>query len=484
MKQKCTYHPTDTAHWYCEKCNKALCPQCVDAREMGGYHQGEKLHMCPNCNIPLQWMGVENIIDPFWKRMPQFFLYPFSIRPLILMIGLSFLSSFLMIPGVIGLLSTLALWGVTFKYAYAILQSTASGGLTAPKLNTQTLSENIGPVIKQIGLYVAIFFSAGIVFAKLGLVVGGLFLFFAMLFLPAMIILLVTTESLLQAINPMMFVTLASRIGWGYLLMVFFYTILGGAPALLGQHVIQYLPPVVQVFLFTLVKIYYTFITYHLMGYVILQYHQNIGYRVDVEDFKDETSEQESIITASDDTESRILKRIHQLIKDGDHKGAIAVIEREMGSLRIKDPTLSLRYFTLLKLTGEKERQLVHGRNHLRILVHENKKTEAIDAYLECVSLDTGFSPAAIVLFKLGAWFNETGRSKEAIGVFNKLIKAYPADPLVPKSYFHAAQIFNDRLLNPQKAKMILNGLLSKYPGHDIIPFVERYMRGLSQTIG
>jgi len=49
-------------------------------------------------------------------------------------------------------------------------------------------------------------------------------------------------------------------------------------------------------------------------------------------------------------------------------------------------------------------------------------------------------------------------------------------DPLVPKSYFRAAQIFNDRLLDPQKAKKILNGRLATYPDHDIIPFVSRYL--------
>jgi TolA-binding protein len=443
---------------------------------MGGHHQGEKLHMCPNCNIPVQWLGVANIIDPFWKRMPQFFLYPFSFRPLLLMLGLSLIASLLTRPGIIGLLTTIAVWGVAFKYAYAILQSTARGDLTTPKLDSRTLSENFGPVVKQVGIYVAIFFVAGIVFAKLGAAGGAVYLILATLFLPAMIILLVTTGSLIQAVNPMMFVTLALRIGWGYLLMYFFYSILGGAPALLGRHVIQFLPPLLQVFLFTLIKIYYTFISYHLMGYVILQYHQDIGYEVDVEDFKDEETEKDQAMAAADDPESRMLKRINQLIKEGNFEGAREVIENETGGQGIAGPLLSERYFTLLKMTGAKNRLMVHGRNHLDLLVHGNKKTEAMDVYVECLSRDPGFSPAAGALFKLGGWFNETGKSREAIGAFSKLTQAYPQDPLVPKSYFRAAQIFNDRLMNPEKAKKILNGLVKKYPDHDIIPFVQRYL--------
>lgn len=476
MKRFCKYHPAGPAHWYCDQCDTALCPECVEAREMGGYRQGEKLHMCPNCNIPVRWLGVENIIDPFWKRMPQFFLYPFSMGPLLLMLGLSLVSALLARPGIVGLLASIAVWGVAFKYAYAILQSTARGDLTTPKLDSRTLSENFGPVVKQVGIYMAIFLAAGFSFAHLGPAGGSLFLILATLFLPAMIILLVTTGSLIQAVNPMMFVTLAVRIGWGYLLMYFFCSILGGAPALLGRHVIQHLPAGLQLFLFTMVQIYYTFITYHLMGYVILQYHEDIGYRVHFEDFKEEKSEQGHGMAPADDPESRLLKRINQLVKDGDHQGALEVIKRETGEQGIADPVLSERYFTLLKITGAKNRMTVHGRNHLNLLVHGNKKTEALGVYSECLSADPRFSPAAGVLFKLGGWLNETGKSKEAIGAFSRLTKTYPRDALVPKAYFRAAQIFNDRLLNPEKAAKILTGLVKKYPDHDIIPFVKRYL--------
>jgi len=313
-------------------------------------------------------------------------------------------------------------------------------------------------------------------FAKLGMAGGVLFSILATVFLPAMIILLVTTESLIQAINPVMFVSLAVRIGWGYLLMYFFYSILGGAPVLLGRHAIQYLPPMLHVFLFTLVKIYYTFISYHLMGYVILQYHQDIGYQVDFDDFKDEETEADKAMAAADDPGSRLLNRVNQHIKDGNHEGAIAEIESESGGQKIADPLLSERYFTLLKMTGAKDKIGNHGFNHLDMLVRGDKKNQAVDVYLQCLSTDPEFSPNAGALFKVAGWLSETGRNKEAMSAYNKLTKTYPRDPLVPKSYFRAAQIFNDRLMNPEKAKRILTGLMKKYPEHDIIPFVERYL--------
>ncbi|MBR9987175.1 MAG: hypothetical protein KFF68_14835 [Desulfosarcina sp.] len=423
MKQYCKYHPTRPAHWHCDKCNTARCPECVEARDMGGHHQGEKLHMCPNCNLPVQWLGVENIIDPFWKRLPRFFLYPFCIRPLLLMLGLSAVAALLQGPGIIGLLALLAVWGVAFKYAYAILKSTAGGNLTVPELDAQTLYENFAPVAKQVCIYMAIFFMVGIMFTKLGMAGGIVFIILATVFLPAMIILLVTTESLVQAINPMLFFRLAVRIGWGYLLMVFFCSILGGAPALLSRHAIQYLPPMLHVFLFTLVKIYYTFISYHLMGYVILQYHQDIGYRVDFDDFMDEGTQADQAMPAANDPANHLLNRVNQLIKDGNHEGAIAEIESETGGQKIVDPLLSAHYYTLLKITGAKDKIGNHGLNHLDMLVRENKNAQAVDVYLHCLTSDPEFTPNAGALLKVAGLLSATGRNKEAMTASAKSLR-------------------------------------------------------------
>ena len=135
MKQYCQYHPAKSAHWHCDKCDKALCTECVDVRDLEGYQKGEKLHMCPNCNIPVQWLGISNIIDPFWKRIPQFFSYPFSIQSLVLMLGLASIATIFSRPGIVGLLANIAVWSISFKYAYAILQSTALGDPTTPKFD-------------------------------------------------------------------------------------------------------------------------------------------------------------------------------------------------------------------------------------------------------------------------------------------------------------------------------------------------------------
>jgi TolA-binding protein len=89
------------------------------------------------------------------------------------------------------------------------------------------------------------------------------------------------------------------------------------------------------------------------------------------------------------------------------------------------------------------------------------------------------FAPKALILFKIASWLNESQKHKEAIFALNTLIKSYPEDTLVPKAYCRAAQIFNEQLKNTDQARKILNGLLHKFPDHEISAFAKNYLGGI-----
>jgi tetratricopeptide (TPR) repeat protein len=119
---------------------------------------------------------------------------------------------------------------------------------------------------------------------------------------------------------------------------------------------------------------------------------------------------------------------------------------------------------------------LEHGIIHLEFLLRNNQNQKAFEVYSQCLLKDPAFSPPPLILFRLGKWMVEDGKIKEAIGAYNQIVKVYPNDPLVPKAYFRAAQIFHNRLLNPSRSKKILNSLIKKYPNHEIIPQVKAYL--------
>jgi len=248
MKESCNYHPTRTAHWNCTECGAMICSECVIKREKGDYQQGDFIHLCPKCNVPVEWLGVEKIIEPFWSRLPKMFTYPFFLQPLILMGVLSVVNYLFAGPGLFSMLMRGATLLILLKYSFEVLKTTASGNLKPPKITSETISDDYQQVFKQFGIFIVIFISFGWISAKVNPIMGILFIIFAIFFVPSMIILLVSTSSLVHALNPIMFVQLTFRIGLGYFLMYFFLILLGSAPAYAGQY-IKYLDKSFPVFL-------------------------------------------------------------------------------------------------------------------------------------------------------------------------------------------------------------------------------------------
>ncbi len=477
MKKNCDGHPTRKAHWHCPACEALLCPECVVKRDCEKYGQKETQHFCPKCNLSVDWVGVQNLIEPFWNRMPRIFSYPVSMHPLILMAVLAVVTMLLSGPGIFNALMKGAMWLIVIKYSFESLKATAGGSLKPPPISSKTISDDFQQVFKQFGIYIALFIVFGWITAKVGILVGFVFLITALFFVPSMIILLVTSGSLIHALNPVVFVGLAVRIGWAYFLMNFFLIMLGSAPAYLAQYVIRFLPVDLQMMLFGFAKSFYTIVSYHLMGYVILQYHEKIGYKVDYEDFKDPGAEDYE--SAEADPDAVVLKEVAPLIQDGKLDEAIEVIKKLTGQQPICGVELSERYYNLLKMRKRNAELLAYGSKHLDILTDKNQKNKAIAVFTECRKLDAQFLPAADPLFKLAGWLNETGKTKAAVAVYNLIVKFYPDSSLVPKAYFRAAQIFNDRLMSAEKAKKVLNVIKQKYPDHDIMPHVDSFLARL-----
>jgi len=284
MKENCKFHPQQVAHFSCTQCGSYFCPSCIVKREKGGCEPGQFHHFCPKCNLEVEWVGAANIIDPVWVRMPKIFLYPLRLNPVIPM-GIYAVAVLLFSgPGLINSIIRGLVWLMVLKYAFVSLKTTAGGNLQPPRITSDAIIGDFGPVFKQGLLYILLLVGFGFVTFKLGPIIGIVFILAALFFIPAMIILLVTTESLFFAINPAAFVRLVFRIGWGYLLMYLFLLLLVGAPTFLSQFFVPLLPERLVLVLLGFAQSFYTIISYHLMGYVILQYHDRIGYKVDYED--------------------------------------------------------------------------------------------------------------------------------------------------------------------------------------------------------
>ena len=473
MADTCLYHPTQKAQWYCPECESFYCASCIQDRSRGSSRPKEESHFCPKCTLPAEWLGAANLIDPFWMRLHKFFVYPLHPSPLVLAIILTAALWFFSGLLAVGWLVTALLWGLALKYAFAILTTTAQGDLVPPPVDSQTLTEDFFVVVKNFFLYLALWLVGLTIGLKVGLGAGMVYVVLVVLFLPAMIIMLVTTRSLGAALNPLLFVRLAWRIGWGYLLMYLFLALLGGAPAALGHLFIQHLPAALHQPLLVFFKIYYTFVSYHLMGYVLLQYHAEIGYEVRFEDFREAEAKGPSDQAAP---VSPHLDTVNTMVQEGRFDQALDFLRNKRGVGGFEDLELSQKYYELLQMKKLGKELVQHAPDHLRLLVSAGRRRRACSVYAQCLKLDSGFTPLPAVLYPLGEWLNELGNAKAAVTTFSRLIKSYPKDELVPRATFQAAQIINDRLTDPARARKILTALLKKYPGHEIAPQVRNYL--------
>lgn len=478
MAAKCTLHPTRSAQWTCSACDIMICRECVVENDKGGIHSGEKIHLCPKCNYPVEWLGAQSIVAPFWTRMHQFFLYPFSLQPLVLMIILSVAGGMVSGAGLVKWLLRGVIGLVMLKYSFEALRTTAGGKLKAPAISAESISNDLQQVFKQFAIYIAIFLMVAFSFPVLGRGLSILLLYFLTFLAPAMIILLVTTESLLHALNPALFIRLAFRIGWGYVVMYLFLALLGSAPAVLGYFIIARLPTGLQTPIIIFAQCYYTIISYHLMGYVLLQYSDQIGYHVEFEDFDDPSLEKAN--KKSDDPEEAVLNQVNTSIRNGDLDAAVSMIETLKSNGGIVGLPLSERYFQLLKMKGDKQAMLDHATAYLGLLAEKGSRKKGLEVYGICKEADSEFLPSPSTLFKVGMWQNDAGKAKEAIMTLQSVVKKYPDASEVPDAYFRAAQIFNDRLMNPEKAKKILNGIIKKYPDHETTKKARNYLGTLA----
>lgn len=476
MKAACDYHPTKAAHFICHECGKSFCSECIEQRNFQRYGQATTAYYCPQCNVPASQLGMGNLLPPFWKRLPGFFLYPFHLQPLLFVAALATVAAFFPNSSLI----KFVLWVALIKYSYAVLVNTAHGNLGPPKDLAGILSGDINVVFKQIGIFVVLFLVFAWVASNLGAFMGVLFICFAILSIPAMIMSLAATDSLIHALNPMVFVRIMFRIGWPYLLMYLFLLMMTGGPAALAPYLAAVLPSFAHFFLFTFAKQYYTIMTYNLMGYVLLQYHEEIGYEVDYEEVK-----KHAVSAAASGSgkvangETRILAEADRLIKEGRNEEAISHIKHDTGG-HITDLQLAQRFYNLLKLGKHTPDLLKHCRGYIPLLVAKSRFTEAYRIYNECLAVNPQFKPDPKIMLKMTDWLARSGDAKMAMNMAVKFIKADPVHALIPDAYFLLARILHERLNNNAKAQEILQAIIKRFPEHDLADKARLYLQQLT----
>lgn len=413
-------------------------------------------------------MAVREPIVPFWQRLRAIMLYPAHASSMITIGTLAVCHLVAYLP--FGFFLDLLVWVGLYKYAFECLRATANGHLEPPELSVG-VEDGLG--WKQIWLQVLFLLFAIIGFVALG-PVGGLFvLLFLGVSFPGAVMSLAMEESLLRAINPGKWLAIFSRIGWPYLAVATLCLVIFLSQAYAKSFVAGFLPGALAIVLAAFISHYAIVATFHLMGYLIYQYHEKIGFEPE--------APLAPLRRVAADPDQGLLDEAAQFVRDGDTDAARRLLGGQLRG-RGGSEAVHTQYRKLLALGDDRDERLRHGREWIGILLAQDKDRRAVDVARECLEIDPAFQPAEPdQVARLAQKAADSGAAQVALKLLSGFHKRYPKHRDIPQNYLLAARLLTERMGRDAEARALLDQLLTTYPQHPLANDIAAYRRFLDK---
>jgi len=415
---------------------------------------------------------------PFWRRLPRFLVYPMQMGPLVRMAGFALAGGVaILLLGPFGLLINLILWLVFLKYAFVVLERTAVGRFDEPNNLEGNEQGEISQVLRMIALLIILGILTLPLFIFLGKIGEGLAWLLINIVPPAGIMIIATTHSLGQALNPKWIIFYARTIGSPYLALCFLLLSVTSSEAwaqhLMGAHVNSWVVLPLTSFL----QFYFTLITYNMMGYVIYQYHDKLGLHAEVSFEKAEAK-----LSPNKQAADPFLAKLGALMAEGKEEEACGLLREEL-RINWDRNDLHERYQKLLVALGKKDLAADHARDFIGKLVLDKKLFQAMDLCEQGLKADPAFQPKnADHVYELAAAASLANRHKLALDLMRGFDKRYPGHKHIPQVYLLSAKILEERYGKAEEAAKILRALQAKFPEHALAAEARKYLAALART--
>jgi TolA-binding protein len=413
---------------------------------------------------------------PFWRRLPSFFVYPMQMGSLVRLAVFSLAGSVaILLIGMFGVFIYLILWLVFFKYAFVVLERTANGRFDEPNnLDGNEVGE-IGQVLRMIALFVILGIQV-VLLSLLGTIGEGLGWLLVNIIPPAGIMIIATSRSLFQALNPGQIFFYIRTIGSPYLALCFLLLSVTSSGAWMQHFMHSHTNSWLVVPLTFFVQFYFTLITYNMMGYVIYQYHDKLGLHAEVSFEKAQEK-----IGPNKKAGDPFLAKLAALIAEGKEEEACGVLREELRTNWERND-LHERYQKLLMATGKKEQALQHALDFIGKLVLEKKMFQALDLCEQGLKADPAFQPRnADHVYDLAAAASLSNRPKLALDLMRGFDKRYPGHKHTAQVYLLSAKILDERYGKSQEAAKILRAVQAKFPDHAAAAEARKYLEVLAR---
>ncbi|MEO8803664.1 MAG: hypothetical protein ABI304_10105 [Rudaea sp.] len=399
-------------------------------------------------------------IVPFWNRLSEITRYPahMSAMVTIVILALGNLLLFLPFGRILYLLVTVAM----YRYAFECLRATANGYMEPPEI-AQSTDSSLGWL--QIWLMVIFFIVAVVGVLLFGKKVGMALMIFLGICLPGATMALAMDESLASALNPGKWISIFTRIGWPYLAVVGLCLVVSMSQSYAAGVAARVLPLFVALIVVGIIANYALVVTFHLMGYLIYQYHDAVGF--------EPAAPKLTRPLAKPDPDQDLLDEVAAFVRDGKPENATELLR---GHLRGRGgtPAVHTQYRKLLRLTNDRDELLRHGSDYLNILLAQGKDRLALDLLRECQTLEPTFGPTdAEQITQLAKLAAQGGQPQLALRLLSGFHKRFPKSKDIPQNYLLVATLMHERMNQDDKARALLMYLKTNYPGDPLMPEVD-----------
>ncbi len=415
-------------------------------------------------------------LTPFWRRLPGFFLFPVQGGSLLRIVGYAVMGTIAMlIPPLLGALLRVILWIVFLRYAFLVMERSANGRFDAlSDIDAQEEGET-AQVVRQYALFIVMGLVIGVfagLFGRSGYSAG---FWITSALMPASVMIIAVTHSIGQALNPRQIGFYIKTIGAPYFALCFFLLSFSVSSKWLRGFLYGHMQSWLALPLLSFIEFYFVLIVYHMMGYVIYQYHDKLGLAADVS-----FEEAEARLSPGKGTDP-LLARLNALTVDGQNEEALALL-RDSLRQRWDENDLHERYQKLLVLTGHQAEALRHAREFIAKLAGEKRMFQALDLCEQAFESDPGFQlQDASQIRELAAAAHLARRHRLALDLMRRFDKRYPGHSDIPAIYLLSAQVLGDHYKRHREALQILRAIQAKFPDHALAGEARRYAEVLEK---
>lgn len=420
-------------------------------------------------------MSPSNTITPFWHRLPAFFAFPFQARNLgaLALFSLGWLVVGLlpgnMLGGLLSLVLGVGLIGGFSRYWFNVLEYTAYGYLDVSSYPAHKLTSNDNALYKLLAALIIQGIVLGMLLHRLG--TAGMLIAYAIssLTMPATVMLITLSGSVLSSLNPLTLLSVMLRIGSPYLLLYAFLFMVQVSGATLLGLTLPWLPDALRLPAAMFGMMFGALIMAQMMGYALYQNHESLGHDVR----EQELSPEEEAAAALEEIDDRIQKFL-------DEDNTAAAVDWMQGAVKEQpdDLTRHERYHRLLVLAGDARLQR-HAQEYLGRLLAAKQFPAVLKVLEACWQQKADWQPEVHLCLPLARLCLERSRIKEAIRLLKDFHKRYPGSTDIPDALLLQARILIEHFNKQEQALPFLKALQGRYAGHPASRKAEALLRAI-----